>query len=49
MAGYALLYTQETQEILFTIWNHEKYIEDPLEINLSKEDLNLINTMINEL
>ena len=48
LVGYAPFCAQETQEVCFKIINHEKYLQVPPEIVLSKEALDLMNSMISD-
>ena len=48
LVGYAPFCAQETQEVCFKILNHEKYLQIPPEITLSKEANDLINRMISD-
>jgi len=48
LVGYAPFCAQETQEVCFKIINHEKYLQVPPEIKLSKEALDLMNRMISD-
>jgi serine/threonine kinase 38 len=48
LVGYAPFCAQETQEVCFKIINHEKYLQVPQEIKLSKEALDLMNRMISD-
>ena len=46
LCGYAPFCDEETQKVCFKIINHEKYLQVPPEVKLSKEALDLINKMI---
>ena len=48
LVGYAPFCAQETQEVCFKILNHEKYLQIPPEITLTKEANDLINRMISD-
>ena len=48
LVGYAPFCAQETQEVCFKIINHDKYLQVPEEIKLSKEALDLMNKMISD-
>ena len=48
LVGYAPFCAQETQEVCFKIINHEKYLQVPSEIKLSKEAMDLMNRMISD-
>ena len=48
LVGYAPFCAQETQEVCFKIKNHEKYLQVPPEIHLTKEALDLINKLISD-
>ena len=48
LVGYAPFCAQETQEVCFKIINHEKYLQVPPEIVLSKEALDLMNRLISD-
>ena len=48
LVGYAPFCAKETQEVCFKILNHEKYLQVPDDIKLSKEALDLMNKMISD-
>ena len=48
LVGYAPFCAQETQEVCFRIINHDKYLEVPKEIKLSKEALDFMNRMMSD-
>jgi len=48
LVGYAPFCAQDTQEVCFKILNHEKYLEVPSDVTLSKEATDLINRMISD-
>ena len=48
LVGYAPFCAQETQEVCYKILNHEKYLQVPDDIKLSKEALDLMNKMISD-
>ena len=48
LVGYAPFCAKETQEVCFKIINHEKYLQVPDDIKLSKEALDLMNRMISD-
>jgi len=48
LIGYAPFQAQETQEVCSQILNHDKYLQIPNEIKLSKEALDLIFRMISD-
>jgi serine/threonine kinase 38 len=48
LVGYAPFCAQETQEVCFKIINHDKYLQVPDDVKLSKEALDLMNKMISD-
>ena len=48
LVGYAPFCAQETQEVCSRILNHDKYLQIPNEIKLSKEALDLIYKMLSD-
>ena len=48
LVGYAPFCAQETQEVCFKIINHDKYLQVPNDVKLSKEALDLMNKMISD-
>ena len=48
LVGYAPFCAQETQEVCYKIINHDKYLQVPSDVKLSKEALDLMNKMISD-
>ena len=48
LVGYAPFCAQDPNEVYKRILEHEKYLEVPLEVSLSKEAIDLINRMISD-
>ena len=48
LVGYAPFCAKETQEICFKIINHDKYLQVPDDVKLSKEAFDLMNKMLSD-